>query len=82
MCSKSLFGGGGGGTTVVQSPAVSEPPTVKVNDIGAGSASAEKEAMNKQRRKRGNSANAIAQDRGTILGGMANAENAFRQTLG
>lgn len=80
MCS-GFFGGGG--KTVVQSPQVTQDPQpVQVQNAGTSETS-DRTALNKQRRKRGNLANAIATDRaGTILGGMSDTAQALRKTLG
>ena len=81
MCG-GLFGGGG---TTVQQQKVDPVPTV--SDVSAKSAAGEREALNRQRRKRGQSANNLSSDRGTILGSLANAGDIAsgiyqRQTLG
>lgn len=84
-----MCGGGGGGTRVeyvYKEPEKQPDPTptpVSVSDV-TKSASAERAAVDKQRRMRGQSANAVATDRqqGTILGSVSNALSNFRQTLG
>jgi len=78
MCS-ALFGGGG--TTVTQQKV---DPVPTVSDVSAKSAAGEREALNKQRRRRGQTANALAMDRGTILGSAGDIASGIyqRQTLG
>jgi len=81
MCG-ALFGGGG--TTVTQQKV---DPVPTVSDVSAKSAAGEREALNKQRRRRGQTANALSTDKGTILGSLTNAGDIAsgiyqRQTLG
>jgi len=72
MCS----GGGGGGETVrteyIYQKADPAPTQASVSDV-SHSASAERAAVEKERRKKGQRANMIATDRGTILGSIENA---------
>lgn len=77
--------GGGSSTTTVQK---SDPLPTSVTDASTSTASAEQQANEKQRKKRGVSSNYLSSDRGTILGGLADSSgssanaNAGRQTLG
>jgi len=69
MCS-----GGGGGSRVeyVYQKADPAPTQASVSDV-SHSASAERAAVEKERRKKGQRANTIATDRSTILGAIENA---------
>lgn len=75
-----MCGGGGGTETVVQK---SDPLPVSVTSVSDASTSAEQAATNKQRKKRGQSSNALSTDRSTILGTLSNDTNSTsRNTLG
>ncbi len=75
-------GGGGSYTTTVEK---SDPLPTSVTSVSdaSSSVSAEQQANDKQRKKRGISSNYLSSDRGTILGGLNDSSSTGgRQTLG
>jgi hypothetical protein len=76
--------GGGGGSYEVAKPA--DPMPTAVTDVSGGNVSADRQANEQKRRRRGAQSTNVALDRGTILGTLSgnngSTNNGGRNSLG